>query len=233
MEIINKCSTVHTSSKPKREIKYIVIHYTAGTTSRAGTAANTAEYYRTVKREVSCDYTVDDKYAVCYNGDIPNRYTWHCGGSKYNTKGGSYYGKCTNANSIGIEICSTNSTGKMQNANDKSYSFTAAAVDNAVDLCRLLMKWHNIPPENVIRHYDVTGKPCPGIYGWNADSGSEQDWKKFKARITNKSTTESTGGDVLHIVSVGAFTNMEYAKMRLADARKYYPDAVIIDKKKG
>lgn len=114
MDIINKFSTVHTTAKPNREIKYIVVHYTAGVTSRAGSAINTAEYYRTNDREVSADYSVDDTAAVCYNGDINNRYTWHCGGSKYNTKGGTFYGKCTNANAIGVEICSTNSTGKMQ-----------------------------------------------------------------------------------------------------------------------
>ena len=146
MEIVNKISTTHTTVKKNRDIKYIVIHYTAGITSRAGTAANTAEYYRTTDREVSADYTVDDTTAVCYNGDIPNRYTWHCGGSKYATKGGSFYGKCTNANSIGIEICCTNSTGKMQNANDKSYSFTPAVINNAVELVKQLMKWYNIPP---------------------------------------------------------------------------------------
>lgn len=109
MDIINRFSAIHTTAKPGREIKYIVVHYTAGVTSRAGSAINTAEYYRTTDREVSADYTVDDTSAVCYNGDINNRYTWHCGGSRYSTKGGSFYGKCTNANAIGVEICSTNS----------------------------------------------------------------------------------------------------------------------------
>jgi N-acetylmuramoyl-L-alanine amidase CwlA len=121
----------------------------------------------------------------------------------------------------------------MQNANDKTYSFTAAAVDNAVDLCRLLMKWHNIPPENVIRHYDVTGKPCPGIDGWNADSGSEKDWEKFKARITNKSTNESTDNDVWYIVAIDAFEDKRNADKRLAEVKQYFPKSYITTKKKG
>lgn len=224
MDIINKFSRVHTTAKPGRDIKYIVIHYTAGVTSRCGSAINTAEYYRTTDRDVSADYTVDDAVAVCYNGDILNRYTWHCGGSKYNTKGGTFYGKCTNANAIGVEICSTNRTGKMQNANDRSYSFTEAAINNAVELVRQLMKWYNIPAENVIRHYDVTGKPCPGIYGWNAESGSEAEWQKFKARI---SETANLPSKKMYYVQVGAYSIKENAMTRLKEAQKYFPEAYV------
>lgn len=235
MKIINKFSTVNTTVKKNRDIKYIVIHYTAGVTSRAGTAANTAEYYRTTDREVSADFTVDDTSAVCYNGDIPNRYTWHCGGSKYATKGGSYYGKCTNENSIGIEICCTNSTGKMQNANDKSYSFTPAVINNAVELVKKLMVEYNIPAENVIRHYDVTGKPCPGIIGWNLESGSEAEWKKFKARIFEALATLTTSQaekNVLYKIQVDAFSVEEYAEAMLKDVQKHYPQAIIVKVKR-
>ena len=229
MEIINRFSTVHTTSKPGREIKYIVIHYTAGVTSKPKSAENLAEYYRTTTTQVSSDYTVDDKFAVCYNGDIPNRYTWHCGGSKYGTKGGSYYGKCTNANAIGVEICSTNSTGKMQPANDKSYSFTDAAVDNAVELVKQLMKWYNIPSENVIRHYDVTGKPCPGIIGWNIESGSESKWAEFKKRISNGKVTvpQTAEKKPMFYIQVGAYSNEDNAKAFLKDVQKHYPQAFI------
>ena len=116
----------------------------------------------------------------------------------------------------------------MQNANDKSYSFTAAAVDNAVDLCRLLMKWHNIPPENVIRHYDVTGKPCPGIYGWNADSGSEKDWEKFKARISGKENNFQN--DKLYCVQVGAFAEKKNAEAFLRSVKIHFPNAFIVER---
>lgn len=224
MDIINKFSTVHTTAKLNRKIEFIVVHYTAGVTSKLGSAINTAEYYRTTRNEVSADYTVDDIIAVCYNGDIQNRYCWHCGGSRYSTKGGSFYGKCTNANSIGVEICSTNSTGKMQNANDRSYSFTEAVINNTVELVKQLMKWYNIPAENVIRHYDVTGKPCPGIIGWNKESGSEIEWQKFKARI---SETAKPPAQKMYYVQVGAYRVKENAMARLKEAQKYFPDAII------
>ena len=227
MNITYRTSTVHTTPLPEREIKFIVIHYTAGVTSRQGSALNTANYYPD-SQNVSADYTVDDTTAVCYNGDIPNRYTWHCGGSKYATKGGSLYGKCTNANSIGVEVCSTNSTGKMQTANDRSYSFTEAAVNNAVELVKQLMKWYNIPPENVIRHYDVTGKPCPGIIGWNADSGSEAEWLKFKARLTGGSVPDAPSKKTAkYYVQVGAFSDKANAEKFLRSVQIHFPKAFI------
>ncbi len=223
MTIKNKFSAVHTTSKPDRKIEYIVIHYTAGTTSRTGSAANTANFFATTTTQVSADFTVDDTTIVQYNGDIKNRYTWHCGGNKYSTKGGKFYGKCTNANSIGIEICSTNSTGKMQNANDKSYSFTATAVANAAALVKKLMLEYNIPADRVIRHYDVTGKLCPGIIGWNADSGSETKWEKFKKSVNTKTTDSATK----YYVQVGAFSDKNNAEKFLSSVKKDYPNAFI------
>ncbi|MGN1404603.1 MAG: N-acetylmuramoyl-L-alanine amidase family protein [Ruminococcus sp.] len=184
MTITKATSTIHTQPLAGRKIEYIVIHYTAGTTSKAGAAVNTANYYKTTTTEVSSDYTVDDAGAVLYNPDIKNRYTWHCGGSRYNTKGGAYYGKCKNANSIGIEVCSTNTTGKMQAANASTYSFSAAAIANAAELTKQLMQEYGIAADHVIRHYDVTGKLCPGIKGWNAESGSESAWNDFKGKLS-------------------------------------------------
>ena len=219
MTITNKFSTVHTTAKANRSIDYIVIHYTAGATSKPGSALSLAAYFAARPDDVSADFTVDDSAVVQYNGDIRNRYTWHCGGSKYNTKGGSLYGICKNSNSIGIEICCNNSTGKMQNANDKSYSFTDAAVANAAELVRQLMAEYDIPAERVIRHYDVTGKLCPGIIGWNADSGSEAKWTAFKQAISGKAPK--------YYVQVGAFGSKSNAEKYLAEVKKIYPDAFI------
>ena len=224
MKLISKFSGIHTTAKAGRKIEYIVIHYTAGTSSKSGSAADLADYYRTAKTEVSSDFTVDDTSIVQYNSDIRNRYTWHCGGSRYSTKGGSYYEKCTNANSIGVEICSANSTGKMQAANDPSYSFTDAAVNNAVELVKFLMKEYGIPADRVVRHYDVTGKPCPGIIGWNKESGSEAEWNKFKARIFEGSALPAKK---MYYVQVGAYSVKENAAARLREVQQYFPEAFI------
>lgn len=223
MTITKNTSTHNTQTLANRSIDYIVIHYTAGVTSKAGSAVNTANYYKTTDREVSSDYTVDDAGAVLYNPDIRNRYTWHCGGSKHNTKGGSHYGKCKNSNSIGIEICSTNITGKMQDANSGTYSFTAAAIANAVELTKQLMQTYGIAADHVIRHYDVTGKPCPGIKGWNAESGSESAWNDFKSKISGSTASSGTSNSKMQIYRVrkswadaasqiGAYSSLDNAK---------------------
>jgi len=47
------------------------------------------------------------------------------------------------------------------------------------------MQKYNIDANHVIRHYDVNGKPCPGIYGWNAETGNESKWKNFLSRIND------------------------------------------------
>lgn len=186
MEIIQKTSQVNTTESKNREIKYIVIHYTAGLSSVKGKAASTAAYFSKETTKASADFIVDDETIVQYNPDIKNRYAWSCGGSKLKTKGGSFYEKCNNKNSINIEICSNNTTGKMKNANDESWYFTDEAVLLAIDLVKHLMKEFSIPMENVIRHYDVTGKLCPGIIGWNEDSGDDSEWDGFKAAISSR-----------------------------------------------
>ena len=49
-------------------------------------------------------------------------------------------------------------------------------------LVRYLMKKYGIPKTNVVRHYDVTGKLCPGIYGWNDAALYSNDGKPTNAR---------------------------------------------------
>lgn len=183
MNLTKKTSTTNTTAKANRSIQYIVIHYTAGVTSLKLAAENTAAWFANASAKASADYIVDDDSVVLFNPDIKNRYTWHCGGSKYNTKGGSLYGVCTNSNSIGIEICSNNLTKKVTNPNDANWYYTEETLKNTTELVKQLMKDYNIPIENVIRHYDVTGKPCPGIIGWNADTGDESKWNAFKASL--------------------------------------------------
>ena len=162
MNIIECANTANTTESKNRKIKYIVIHYTAGITSKPGTAKSTAKYFAKETAKASADFIIDDENIVQYNPDIKNRYCWHCGGSKYKTKGGSLYKVCTSANSIGIEMCSTNFTKKVTSPNDANWYFTDAVIDNCVELTKKLMEEYNIKPDHVIRHYDVNGKlPLP------------------------------------------------------------------------
>lgn len=174
--------TKNITKKTSRLIEYIVIHYTAGLSSIKGKALSTAKYFGT-SATASADFIVDDETIVQYNSDIDNQYTWHCGGKKLSSSG-ILYGICKNSNSIGIEVCSNNSTNKVQNANEEGWYFTQESLDNTLILVKELMETYNIDEAHVIRHYDVTGKLCPGIIGWTGDNAEE--WERFKNEIVGE-----------------------------------------------
>lgn len=192
----------NTTELKNRKIKYIVIHYTAGITSRPGTAKSNARYFAKETTKASADFIVDDENIVQYNPDIKNRYCWHCGGSKYKTKGGSLYKVCTSANSIGIEMCSTNSAKKVTNPNDTNWYFTDSVIDNCVELTKKLMKEYDIKPVHVIRHYDINGKLCPGIIGWNEDTNDISKWQDFIVRVSpvpEETVTEEPKEEIIEV----------------------------------
>ena len=237
INITKQTSYSNTTSYLNRPLKYIVVHYTAGSTSKSGSARNTAVMFSNPSVYASADYIVDDETIVQFNPDVRNRFCWHCGDNKNMfSMGGKYYGKCTNANSIGIEVCSTNPNWQASDfANSKKWSFTDKVVNNAVELVKYLMQTYNIPIENVIRHYDVTGKFCPGIIGWNEDSGNAKKWEQFKARLTGTTTATTTANltkadDIIYRVrksandaksQIGAYKNLDSAKA-LADKNSGY-----------
>ena len=150
------------------DIKYIVIHYTA---NDGDTDEGNGNYFANNIVGDSAHYFVDDDSIT---RSVPDDYiAWAVGGSKYKyTKGGTFYGKCTNANSISIEFCDTKKNGV--------YDFTEATMKNAADLVKLLMEKYTVPVERVIRHYDVTGKVCPKPF-----VDDEKAWKEFKERLVD------------------------------------------------
>lgn len=72
ISITSKTSTHNTTASRSRSILYLVIHYTAGTTSKKGSAANTASYFSTTENQASADFIVDDSTIVQYNPDPAN-----------------------------------------------------------------------------------------------------------------------------------------------------------------
>lgn len=152
-------------------IKYIVIHYTG---NDGDTAANNAKYYASTKVEASAHYFVDDKEIIQSVADL--RVAWAVGGKKYascgKTGGGTLCGKCTNKNSISIELCDVVRDGKMQPH--------PVALEHALALVGHLMAKYGIPRENVVRHFDVTGKLCPAYW---AGKENATRWKaEFRDR---------------------------------------------------
>lgn len=193
MDIVQKTSTVHTGYLKNRPIKYIVLHYTAGTTSRKGVARNVASMFANQNnRAASADFIIDDGEIVQYNGDIANRYTYAVGGAKYSVRytslSGVLYGSCKNNNSISIEMCSTKTNTKSLNASDTDWSLSASVVDKAVELTKHLMKKYKVPAERVIMHHHVNGKACP--QPWCLNEKRLAGWYQFKNRIQGTEVEE-------------------------------------------
>lgn len=146
---------------------YIVIHYTGNTTDTAKANAN---YFYNTNRGASAHYFVDDTNV--YEVVSPNNTSWAVG---VNYGYNNLFGKCTNYNSINIEMCSTK--GKIS---DKTFA-------NTVALTKKLMKTYAITQGRVVRHYDVCSKNCPGWKGW---IGSNDNlWKKFKKELGKEYVT--------------------------------------------
>lgn len=155
--------------RDETSIRYIVVHYTA---NKGDKAVNNGEYFRKYITKSSAHYFVDENEIVQSVAD--NYIAYSVGGSKYsNTGGGSLHGKCTNANSISVELC------------DSYYGVPKKTEELATELIRCLMDKYGVPIENVIRHYDVTGKLCPRVY-----AEDESLWIEFKAGLGGEEMEE-------------------------------------------
>lgn len=195
--VIYKPLSVHVSHLKGRPIEYLAIHFTAGSNSKPGRAQGV--YNTFVSRQASADFAVDDRDIVQFNPDLKNYYCWAVGDSKKSSRGGGkFYGKATNRNTISIEICSTcipATQTAVSKSNHSGWSFTPQALDNAVRLSKMIMGKFGIPIEKVVRHYDITGKICPGIIGYNKEAiyepngtktgrySDESAWEEFKKRL--------------------------------------------------
>lgn len=172
--LIKELTTVNYTKVDNRSINYIVMHYTGNSTDTAKANAN---YFKSVDRKASAHYFVDDStvYQVVEDANI----AWSVG-TNYGSN--NLFNTVKNANSINIEMCSSN--GKI----------TDATFNNAAALARSLMKKYGIPASNVYRHYDVCTKQCPGWTGWGTKSNdSGALWTKFKNALkedTNMATVQ-------------------------------------------
>lgn len=122
-------------------VEYIVIHYTS---NQGDTAKNNADYFAREDVGASANYFVDESEIWQSVADTDT--AWHCGAKTYR------HPECRNANSVGVEIC----------MNDKRGNVRQGSIETAAELVRYLMQRYSVPVDRVIRHYDVTGKYCPG-----------------------------------------------------------------------
>lgn len=156
-------------SKSKRGyeiVRFIAIHYTGVV---GDTAENEGKFFANGNtRAAGAHFFIDQAGQVVKSVDL-NRAAWSVGGVKYpncnKTGGGKYYGIVTNANSVSIELC--------DNVNKSPSKKQIKAVKNTIKYIRK----HCPNAKTVVRHFDVTGKPCPGMMT------NDATWKNFKKEI--------------------------------------------------
>ena len=156
-----------------KDIKWIVVHYlgVVGENFNLWNGGYGATY--TIAWDGTIHHTTD------YTG-----VTWQCGGKLQGSGGHQYYQKCTNFNSVSVEMCVKRTDGKYSgNDSDDKWYFTTETQEAAVQIVSKMMDDLGIDVNHVIRHYDVTGKICPNPYVRNNHTRTSWTWDEFKARL--------------------------------------------------
>lgn len=204
--------------KRTAKIQYIILHYTGSTQSKNQAYADVQTLDERIKKDgtkgLSSDFVVDDINILQLASNIDE---WRSTAvQSWNPKtGGTEAGRyASNDNSVSIEMCSTmDKGGDFRIANHKYWRFTDAVLQNTGYLCGLLIVKYNIPKSHIIRHYDIMGKPCPGLLGWNLGPGSPNDdeYRKYVDLIYNTyvplATMRAAGQDAKN---EEIFQNVEY-----------------------
>lgn len=146
--------TINEYSRPAIKIdriKGIVIHYTGNPGS---TAMQNRDYFEGLKdtRETSAS----SHFVVGLEGEIVQCVpTWEV----------AYASNHRNSDTISIETCHMTEAG----------TYTGATYESLVELTAWLCKKYGLTEQDLIRHYDVTGKICPKYFVENEDA-----WEDFK-----------------------------------------------------
>ena len=131
-------------------VRNIVIHYVA---NPGTTAQQNRDYYASRSSDVSSHFVIGLK------GEIIQCIPLHEKSSASNHR---------NKDTISIEVCHPDESGK----------FTDAAYQSLVKLTAWLLDVCDLDSDDVIRHYDITGKQCPLYYVTHEDA-----WKVFLKEI--------------------------------------------------
>lgn len=152
-----KLLTPNEFSRPQtklEKIKGVVIHYTAN----PGTdALQNRNYFENLKTsEIT---KVSSHFVIGLQGDIVQCIP---------TSEIAYASNERNEDTISIEVCHPDETGKF---NQESYN-------SLVKIVAYLVCEYNFDSDDILRHYDVTGKNCPKYFVEH-----EEKWKNFKRDV--------------------------------------------------
>lgn len=149
--------TVNENSRPGSQsgkITGIVIHYTANPGS---TAQQNRDYFEGLKD--SGQTQASSHFVIGLEGEIVQCVpTWEV----------AYASNQRNQDTVSIECCHPDESGK----------FTEETYHSMVQLTAWLCKKFELTEDDVIRHYDVTGKNCPKYF-----VEEEGAWKQFKKDV--------------------------------------------------
>lgn len=146
---------------PLKNVKKVVLHYVGNPKSSAEANRNYFENQKNGGRYVSSHYIVglEGEILRC----VPENEVAYCSNQ-------------ANTYSISIECCHPDATGK----------FTDATTDSAAELCAYLLKKYGLTVNDLIRHYDVTGKQCPLWFvptKYQTEAIANARWAGFKALV--------------------------------------------------
>ena len=148
---------VNPYSRPGTEtgkIKGIVVHYTA---NPGATAMQNRNYFQGLKDSHQTE--ASSHFIIGLEGEIVQCVpTWEV----------AYASNERNKDTVSIENCHR----------DESGNFTKETYQSLVQLTSWLCQKFELTEEDVIRHYDVTGKICPKQF-----VESEDTWERFRADI--------------------------------------------------
>tara|TARA_B100001750_G_scaffold210458_1_gene191038 strand:+ start:102 stop:806 length:705 start_codon:yes stop_codon:yes gene_type:complete len=133
---INYSPNFNQKKRSKKEIKFVIIHYTGMKSEKAA-----------IDRLTNIQSQVSSHYFISKNGNItllvPELYiAWHAGKSKWKDK------SFLNKNSIGIEI--TNPGHRFEYKN-----YTNKQINSIVILIKYLLNKYKISKKNVLGHSDI------------------------------------------------------------------------------
>lgn len=161
--------TPNVNSRPGTKlakIKGIVIHYTANPGTDAQANRN---YFEGRKEEPDrSENKVSSHFIIGLEGEIIQCVPLDEIAYASNTR---------NQDTVSIECCHPKKNGKF---NHKTYQ-------SLIRLCVWLCDQYEIEKDNIIRHYDVTGKLCPRYYVKHPDA-----WKELKASIWKRLKEEES-----------------------------------------
>lgn len=142
---------------PLEQVKGVVIHYTANPGSSAMANRNYFDGLKDVKSTKASSHFIvgtDGEIIQC----VPCNEVAYASNSR-------------NSDTISIECCHPDETGE----------FTTATYDSVINLTAWLCACYGLDGQDVIRHYDVTGKECPKYFVDHPDA-----WDKFRQDVDTK-----------------------------------------------